>query len=528
MIRVQKALLMAAAPVAIALTLAGCGRNQAQTSQTAAPAILLPPLPAALPLSSAPPAGPIVRAPRVAELPPARPIGYGYVPPDEDYAWIDRADMLFDTFGDAPPDYGFDYDGVDPWAWETVDGYEVVAEPIDDGYRYYYYDPGDEDPFLVSDPYYSYGYGDGRLVAVYAGGQLLGQAEAARQAEAASRYWARGQALRRADQAVDRHPVSAELWAQQRPVVAQARQRWDQIRAQAPAWQHYRASRPNGPAVARLQAERQLRAGAAQRFAQWQRRGMSGAAPRLYPASATRRSAEPIMRPEQPTLFAAPRARRMAAAPAPALPRVQAAPTLAGRTAFPPARAQQAAFRGQARPNLAAGRGAFRNAAPVRAQIAPRVAPAGRFAGAPMRAQRMTAMRRKAVPMQARRQAMLARQPARMQARATPMAARRAPSFAQRSVRMQARPMARFQPRPQPRMQFRAPAARAQFHAPAARMQFRAPPARVQYRAAPARPQFRAPPARSAPAPRAAPRAAPAARAAPPPRGGGGGRGHGR
>lgn len=524
MIRVQKALLMAAAHVAIALTLAGCGRNEAQTSQTAAPAILLPPLPAALPLSSAPPAGPIVRAPRVAELPPAPPIGYGYVPPDEDYAWIDRADMLFDTFDDAPPDYGFYYDGVDPWAWETVDGYEVVAEPIDDGYRYYYYDPGDEDPFLVSDPYYSYGYGDGRLVAVYAGGQLLGQAEAARQAEAAARYWARGQALRRADQPVDRHPVSAALWAQQQPVVAQARQRWDQARAQDPAWQRYRASQPNGPAVARLQAERQLRAGAAQRFAQWQGRGMNGAAPRLYPASATRRSAEPIMRPEQPTLFAAPRARRVAAAPAPALPRVQAAPTLAGRTAFAPARAQQAALRAQARPNLAAGRGAFRNAGPMRAPVAPRVAPT--------RAQRMAA-----TPMQSRRQAMLARQPARMQARAAPMAARRAPAFAQRSVHMQVRPMARYQPRPQPRMQFRAPAAQAQFHAPAARMQFRAPPARVQFHAAPARaqfrapparPQFRAPPVRSAPAPRAASRAAPVARAAPPPRGGGGGRGHGR
>ncbi len=518
MIRAQKALLTAAAPVAIVLVLAGCGRNQAQTSQNAYPATTLPPLPASLPLSSAPPSGPIQLAPPVAELPRARPLQYGYVPPDEDYAWIDRADLLFDTLDDAPPDYGFYYDGCDPWAWETADGYEVVAEPIYDGYRYYYYEPGAYEPFLVRDPYYSYGYGDGRLVAVYAGGRLLGQGEAARQAEAASRYWARGQALRRADQPGDRHPVSAPLWAQRRPFVAQARQQWDQARAQDPAWRQYRARQPSGPAMAQLHAERQLRAGAAQRFAQWQRRGMGGSAPRLYPAAAVRRSSEPIMRPERPTLFAPPRARRVAAAQAPAFPRVRAAPTLAGRAALAQARAPQAALRAQARPNLLAGRRNFRNAAPARAQMA-RGAPAARFAAAPARAQRLAAMRRQAAPMQARRQAMFARQPA----RAAPVAMRRARALAQRPVRMQARPMARFQPRPRPRMQYRAPAARAQFHAPPARMQFRAPPARVQFHAPPARAQFRAPPSRPAPAPRAAP----AARPAPQPHGGGGDRRHG-
>ncbi|HEX5184958.1 MAG TPA: hypothetical protein VFW19_17605, partial [Allosphingosinicella sp.] len=339
--RVRSALL-AAAPVALALALAGCSRHEAQTEQNANPAASLPPLPASLPLSSAPaPAGPVARAPRVAALPRARPIDYGYVPPDEDYAWIDRADTLFDTIGDAPPDYGFDYDGVEPWGWETADGYEVVAEPIDDGYRYYYYDPGEDTPFLVRDPYYSYGYGDGRLVAVYSGGRLLGRAEAARQAEAASRYWARAQALRRADRAGARRPVSAALWARQQPYVVQAHRQWAQARARDAAWQQWRSRQANNAAMARFQAERQLRAGAAQRFATWQRRGLSGPAPRLYPAAAVRHPSEPIMRPGRPTLFG-PRTQRPAVAAAP-LPRVQTSPVLARQAAL--AQAQQARAR---------------------------------------------------------------------------------------------------------------------------------------------------------------------------------------
>ncbi len=122
-------------------------------------------------------------------LPAARPLGYAEAPHDDRYAWIDRANWISDTIGDAPPDYCFDYDGVEPWVWETGDDYLTYAEPIDDGYRYYYYEPGADYPYLVRDPYYSYGYRDGRIATVYdRQGRYLAVAEAQRQAEAASRY----------------------------------------------------------------------------------------------------------------------------------------------------------------------------------------------------------------------------------------------------------------------------------------------------------------------------------------------------
>ncbi|HEY1604583.1 MAG TPA: hypothetical protein VGF77_03190 [Allosphingosinicella sp.] len=541
-----RSFLLAAAPMAMALALAGCGRNQAQTQQNANPAASLPPLPASLPLSAVPPAGPIAHAPRVNALPRARPLDYGYVPPDQDYAWIDRADTLFDTIGDAPPDYGFDYDGVEPWGWETADGYEVVAEPIDDGYRYYYYDPGDDTPFFVRDPYYGYGYGDGRLVAVYSGGRLLGRAEAARQSEAAARYWARAQALRRADQAVGRRPVSAPLWARQQPYVVQAHRQWAQARAQDPAWRQWRARQPNGPAMARLQAERQLRAGAAQRFATWQRRGLSGPAPRLYPAASVRRPSEPIMRPGAPTLFGPGAQRRTVTAAAP-LPRVQASPVLARQAAL--AQAQQARARqaqaAQAQAaqtaRVAAVRTAQTRQVQLRAQdqaqraaLAQRSAQAARTAAIRQQGQARVAQARvrqqAAVQVRARQQAVAAqahvRQQAAVQARTRQQAAvqvrvRQQAVAAQARVRRQDMVQARVRQqavasqaraRQQAAVQVRArqQAVATQVRARQAAVQVRAVQVRAQAQARVAAVRARPAPAARAPAPRApAPHAAP-------------------
>jgi hypothetical protein len=516
--------------MAIALALAGCGRHEAQTSQNAYPAATLPPLPASLPLSTAPVTAPIMPAPPVSGLPRARSLDYGYVPPEDDYAWIDRADMLFNTIGDAPPDYGFDYDGVEPWAWETADDYEIVAEPIDDGYRTYYYEPGADWPFLVSDPSYSYGYGDGRLIAVYAGGRLLGRDEAARQADAAARYWARGQALRRADQAVDRRPVSAFLWAQQQPVVERTRQRWTQARVQDPAWQQWRARQPNGPAMARLQAEHQVRSGAAQRFAQWQRAGLNGPAPRLYPAGAVRRSAEPIMRPERPMPFAASRPQRLAnAAREPGLPHVQAAPA-AGRPAmFAQARAQQAERRAQRQAVPFASRAAFRNAVPARA-MPERPAHMARMAAATARQERPAPRFERqaaAAPMRARREAVFAPRQVRAEPRMAAIQTRREAAFVPRQFRepsraapVQARHEEAFVQR-QAQQQARMAQVQAHAQARAEQMQARQQ-ARVAFHAAPP------PQAHAAPAP--TPHGGGGPHGGPPPqaaaRGGGGGGGH--
>ncbi|MEO7170851.1 MAG: hypothetical protein ABIY39_10800, partial [Sphingomonas sp.] len=234
-------LLSAASAVALALTLAACGPQQRQASvDNQAGAATLPPLPQVQPLVAGP-ATPIRRAPPTAALPAVQRLGYADAPRDDRYAWIDRADWISDTIGDAPPDYSFDYDGVEPWVWQTSGDYVTYAEPIDDGYRYYYYEPGADEPYLVRDPYYSYGYRDGRIVTVYGrDGRFIEAIEAQRQAEAASRYYARARALRIAARERERQGVVAAQWVARRPVLAAARADWSEARQRVPDWQAYR------------------------------------------------------------------------------------------------------------------------------------------------------------------------------------------------------------------------------------------------------------------------------------------------
>ena len=67
------------------------------------------------------------------------------------YRYIDDADALLDTVGASPPDYGFRYDGIDCWAWELNGGDRVLAEPVDNHYRFYAFAPGDAFPFFVGE-----------------------------------------------------------------------------------------------------------------------------------------------------------------------------------------------------------------------------------------------------------------------------------------------------------------------------------------------------------------------------------------
>jgi len=189
--------------LALTAALAGCSPSSQQqallgNSATQATTPSLAPLPAALPVAATGLDAPIRPAPPLERLPRAQPLAWG-APPSRTagYAWIDRAYTLTDAVADAPPDYRFDYDGVEPWGWQTGDGYQVYAEPIDAGYRYYYYQPGDNYPFLVRDPRYSYGYQAGRVVAVYdADGRYLDPWRARAEADAAARYYERARALR--------------------------------------------------------------------------------------------------------------------------------------------------------------------------------------------------------------------------------------------------------------------------------------------------------------------------------------------
>jgi hypothetical protein len=221
------------------------------------------------------------RAPDENALPAAAPLAIDYdAQPRAAFAPIDEADALLETIGDGPPDYLFGYDGVQPWGWDTLDGYSIFAEPVTDGLRYYYYAPRSDVPFLVRDPGYSYAYDDGRIIAVYAlDGRRLSRGEARMRAEAASRYYARARLLRSASSR--RGQVPPRRWAAQRHAAFAARQAWETGRARQPEWREVHARR-QAAANHRRRDEAGARESAARRFARWQVASFSGAPPRLY------------------------------------------------------------------------------------------------------------------------------------------------------------------------------------------------------------------------------------------------------
>jgi len=210
-------------------------------------------------------------------------VAYDAVPPaPDDYAYLGLAGSVSGVIGDAPPDYAFAYDGVEPWAWQTGDGYLAYAEPIDDGYRYYYYAPGAGWPFLVRDPYYSYGYRSGGLAAIYdREGRRLDFAHATMQRAAAAQYWDRGEALHRAYQGGQRFGVPAGLWAAHRGMITRDRNAWIAARRDQPAWRGWDAQ--HAPVMqARWSAEALARRDAASRFDRWRADGYRGGAPQFY------------------------------------------------------------------------------------------------------------------------------------------------------------------------------------------------------------------------------------------------------
>lgn len=272
--------------IAAALALAGCNRANDGEDGNATAAMALPDLPATLPLEAGP-AQDVGYAPSASDLPDVAPLKLAQVAdPGEAYGYADAAYSYDEAIGDAPPDYAFDYEGTDPWAWEGYDGSTMYAEPIDDGYRYYYYRPGEESPYFVRDPYYSYGFAGGLLAAVYAlDGGIVPYADYGPRLVYASRYYARGRNLYRFGRQARRRPVIAATWVQRRPVILTARQRWGAGRVRQPLWASYH--RANQPRLARYwQPERVRRAADAQRFAGWRQAGFRTPAPaRAIPAA---------------------------------------------------------------------------------------------------------------------------------------------------------------------------------------------------------------------------------------------------
>jgi hypothetical protein len=253
------------AGLAAALPLAACNRSDQASQSSQAPAPL-----AALPLadSSAPAIAP---APAASALPPAAPIRVGRLANRRDsYAFADQAYALNNAFGDAPPDYGIDYGGTQPWVWRSNDNAMRVAEPLPGGGdRYYYYEPGADYPYLVRDPSYTYGYDNGVLVVIYdQSGHALPEGEYQSRRDYASRFYARGRGLYDAAQQQDqRRAVAQGNWSARRNQFADEQSRWSSAQANDSEWRDYHQAHEQQE-QAQWSDERYRREAEAARFAQ--------------------------------------------------------------------------------------------------------------------------------------------------------------------------------------------------------------------------------------------------------------------
>ena len=251
--------------------LAGCDqKKEASVQASNAPA---------LPLTNGP-ATTIVPAPSASALPSAPPVRVVHVTNQTDrYAYVDRAYEMSSAIGQAPPDYDFEYEGVHSWVWRGSNREVRLIEPVEGGYRYYYFQPGAASPYLVRDPDYSYGYSDGQLVAIYdSEGRLLPPDAFDQRADDAGRYLARATALYQASLQSERRSVNAANWAARRAEIDAERSRWEAQQSQQDAWRAYHAQH-EAEEQAYWRGERDQRNRSARSFNDWQSRGYNGPPP---------------------------------------------------------------------------------------------------------------------------------------------------------------------------------------------------------------------------------------------------------
>jgi hypothetical protein len=308
----------------VALSLGGCKKQNAPSQDLAAvnagsgAGSGLPALPAALPMQAGPPTA-ITVAPPISAIRPPRHVGLGRLADRREvYAYLDRASDVQDEIGDAPPDYAYDDDGgVSPWVWQTNSGEAQYAEPVDGGYRYYYYQPRAREPYLVRDRHYSYAYAGGVLVAIYAlNGALVPPDRYAEHRDDASRYYWRAQQLQRAAQQREHRGVVAANWAARSAQLSAARANWAADRAQQAEWQDYHAQHEVAQREG-WQAEHQQRQIAAQQFAGWQSHGFAGPAPQFGGQRQTRQTMPGGPAPQPGSAQPAPRQALIASHPMP-------------------------------------------------------------------------------------------------------------------------------------------------------------------------------------------------------------------
>ena len=178
-------------------------------------------------------------------LPPAEPAQVRWSEPEVGYGYAESAYGLQRTFYDEPPAYGFEYGGYEPMVWRTADHWEMYAEPWDDGYRYYYYEPGAAYPYFVQDDEYGYGFNStGVLIAVItASGAYLQRDHYDRLAPLAGRYYVRGHQLRDVGVRAPRVRVTEAVWRAKAPKIHQSAQPWLRAAEAEPQWRSWREKR---------------------------------------------------------------------------------------------------------------------------------------------------------------------------------------------------------------------------------------------------------------------------------------------
>lgn len=198
----------------------------------------------------------------------------------EDYAWIDRADALWDVIGDSPPDTAFTFEDVEPWAWQTRDGHVIIVEEAAEGMRSYYFEPGSDAPFLAVEPGASFAFEAGDLVMAYgADGTALSELEGTVRLDQALTLLDRAQRLKRAMRSGTGELVDSGAWAESSLYMGGFLDLWQQGFLAQPAWRAQRDSQAARNWRDRLNDERVRRRALGDGFRRWREGGFLGRPP---------------------------------------------------------------------------------------------------------------------------------------------------------------------------------------------------------------------------------------------------------
>ena len=196
------------------------------------------------------------------------------------YAYIDRADSLWDVIGNAPPDYAFPFEGAEPWAWQLQDGDSIIVEETPEGIQSYYFGPEGDGPFLAVRPGMSFGF-SGETVAVVYGpdGGAMPRTDGAAHLEEGVALYARGRSLRRAMQQRQWREVDSQAWIDTSPILWGSVQIWDEGRVRHPGWGRHHDRWRDAEWRRRSEAEQARRRALAEQFRRWREGGFQGPPP---------------------------------------------------------------------------------------------------------------------------------------------------------------------------------------------------------------------------------------------------------